>query len=54
MRRALGRSLQVLGLLTLPFAMATELVGKVGEGGLLLIAAAGAFVFYIGYVIQHR
>jgi hypothetical protein len=54
MRRALGRTLQLAGLLILPFGMATELVGKTGEGGLLLIAAAGGLVFYVGYVIQHR
>ncbi len=54
MRRALGRTLQLVGLLVLPFGMATELVGRVGEGGLLLIAAAGGLVFYMGYVIQHR
>lgn len=54
MRRGFGRTLQLLGLLILPFGMATELVGRVGEGGLLLIAAAGGLLFYIGYVIQHR
>ena len=54
MRRALGRSLQLIGLLILPFAMATQLIGHVGEGGLLLIAAAGGLVFYVGYVVQHR
>lgn len=54
MRRALGRTFQLVGLLILPFGMATELVGRTGEGGLLLIAAGGAFLFYVGYVIQHR
>src|ERR1700761_5128555 len=54
MRRGLGRTLQFLGLLILPFGMATELVGRVGEGGLLLIADGGGLLFYIGYVIQHR
>ncbi len=54
MRRGLGRTLQLLGLLILPFGMATELVGRTGEGGLLLIGAGGALLFYIGYLIQHR
>ncbi len=54
MRRALGRTLQLVGLLILPFGMATELEGRVGEGGLLLIAAVGGLVFYVGYVVQHR
>jgi hypothetical protein len=53
-RRGLGRMLQFCGLLILPFGMATELVGKTGEGGLLLIMAVGGLVFYIGYLIQHR
>ncbi|MEO6810676.1 MAG: hypothetical protein ABI353_16290 [Isosphaeraceae bacterium] len=53
-RYALGRSLQFLGLVILPFAMASELVGAVGEGKLLLIALAGAVVFYIGTLVQPR
>ena len=53
-RRGLGRSLQFLGLLILPFGMATELVGEDGEGGLLVIAAEGARSFYFGYLVQHR
>jgi hypothetical protein len=54
MRRGLGRTLQFLGLVILPFGMATQLMGHVGEGGLLLIAAAGGLLFYTGYVLQHR
>ena len=53
-RYRLGRSLQFLGLLILPFAMASELVKEFGEGRLLLLAAFGMLVFYIGYQIQHR
>jgi hypothetical protein len=49
-----GRALQVLGLLILPFAIASELVGKVGLGQSMLIAAAGAAVFYVGIVLQNR
>ena len=50
----LGRLLQFLGLLVLPFGIASELVGKVGLGQSLLIAGGGALAFYVGYVIQHR
>ncbi len=53
-RRSLGRIVQFVGLLILPFGMATELVGKTGEGGLLLIMAGGGLVFYVGYLLQHR
>jgi len=53
-RHRLGRSLQFLGLLILPFAMASELLEKVGLGQSMLIAAFGALVFYIGFQIQHR
>jgi hypothetical protein len=54
MRYRLGRFLQLLGLLILPFGIASELVGKVGLGQSLMIAAAGAGVFYVGYVVQNR
>lgn len=53
-RYALGRSLQFLGLVILPFAIASELVGAVGLGKSLLIALAGTTVFYIGTLIQPR
>jgi hypothetical protein len=48
-----GRVLQFLGLLVLPFGIASELLGKVGLGQSLLIAGGGALAFYVGYVIQH-
>jgi hypothetical protein len=51
-RYALGRSLQFLGLLILPIAMASQLVGEVGEGKMLLIALGGAAVFYVGTLVQ--
>lgn len=38
----------------LPFGIALELMGKVGLGQSMLIAAVGTLIFYIGYVIQHR
>jgi hypothetical protein len=47
-----GRALQMIGLLILPFGIASELVGEVGLGQSLLIAAGGALVFYVGYVVQ--
>ena len=50
----LGRLLQFVGLLILPFGIASELVGRVGLGQSLLIAGAGALVFYVGYLIQNR
>lgn len=53
-RYRLGRLLQFLGLLILPFGIASELVGKVGLGQSLLIAAAGAALFYVGFLVQHR
>ncbi len=53
-RHTLARSLQFLGLLILPFGIASQLTDHVSLGGSLLIAAGGALVFYIGYVLQHR
>jgi hypothetical protein len=53
-RYRIGRLLQFLGLLILPFAIASELMEKVGLGQSLLIAAFGALVFYVGVQIQHR
>jgi len=51
-RYALGRSLQFLGLLILPFAIASELQGAVGLGQSLMIALGGVTVFYVGYLVQ--
>jgi hypothetical protein len=53
-RYRVGRVLQFVGMLVLPFGIASELVGRVGLGQSLLIAGAGMLVFYIGYVIQNR
>jgi hypothetical protein len=53
-RYRIGRMLQFLGLLILPFAIASELMNKVGLGQSLLIAAAGAALFYVGVQVQHR
>jgi hypothetical protein len=53
-RYRIGRLLQLLGLLVLPFAIASELMEKVGLGQSLLIAAAGAVLFYVGVQVQHR
>jgi len=53
-RQRVGRGLQLLALLILPFGMVSQLMEKFGEGSLLLIAAGGALIFYVGYVLQHR
>jgi hypothetical protein len=53
-RYRIGRLLQLFGLLVLPFAIASELMDKVGLSQSLLIAAAGAAVFYVGVQVQHR
>jgi hypothetical protein len=54
MRYRLARFLQLLGLLILPFGIASELMDKVGLGQSMLIAAGGALVFYAGYLLQPR
>jgi hypothetical protein len=53
-RYRIGRTFQFLGLLILPFAIASELNGAVGLGKSMLVAAAGAALFYVGFVVQHR
>jgi len=53
-RHHLGRALQGIGLLILPFSIVSELVARVGLGQSMLISAAGAGLFYVGYVLQHR
>jgi hypothetical protein len=53
-RYAIGRTLQFIGLLILPFAIASELVGRIGLGQSMLVAAGGAVLFYVGFVVQHR
>ncbi len=53
-RQRFGRVLQFVGLLILPFGIASELMNKVGLGQSMLISAGGALVFYIGYILQNR
>ena len=53
-RYRIGRSLQFLALLILPFAIASELVGKFGLGQSMLVAAGGAGLFYVGFLVQNR
>lgn len=53
-RHTSARALQMLGLLILPFGIASELTDHVGLGQSLGIAALGGLIFYVGYVIQHR
>jgi len=52
-RYRVGRFLQVVGMIILPFGIASELMGEVGLGQSLLIAGAGMLIFYIGYVVQN-
>jgi hypothetical protein len=54
LRYRIGRFLQIVGMIILPFGIASELVGKVGLGQSLLIAAGGTLIFYVGYVVQHQ
>ena len=53
-RHRIARSIQFLGLIILPFGIASELMDKVGLGQSMLISAGGALLFYIGYVLQNR
>jgi hypothetical protein len=53
-RRHLGRALQFFGLLILPVGIGLELAEGVGLGQSLLIAASGAMIFYVGYLLQHH
>ena len=52
MRYRIARSLQFFGLLILPFAIVSELENKVRLWQSLAIAAIGALIFYIGFVLQ--
>jgi hypothetical protein len=52
MRYRLGRVLQFLGLVILPIAILSELENQLGLGQSLMLAATGALVFYIGFVLQ--
>jgi hypothetical protein len=54
MRYRIARFLQLLGLLILPFGIASELNKAVTLWGSLMIAAGGGFLFYVGYVLQNR
>lgn len=53
-RYRIGRMLQLVGLLILPFSVVSEVVEKVGLGRSMLISAGGMLVFYSGYVMQNR
>ncbi|MFM1802283.1 MAG: hypothetical protein RJA81_1635 [Planctomycetota bacterium] len=50
--RTLGRTLQTIGLLILPFAIVSELMGEVGLGKSMLIALSGMILFQIGVALQ--
>ena len=49
-----ARFLQILGLLILPFGIASELMDKVRLGQSMLISLAGVVVFYTGYLLQYK
>jgi hypothetical protein len=49
----LARALQLIGLLLLPMSMALQLHGMPLRS-MLAMAAAGAGVFYLGYLLQER
>ena len=49
---AFARSLQLLGMLVLPLGIAAEVFGQVTLGQSMLIALAGAGVFYLGFRLQ--
>ncbi len=49
----LARGLQLIGLLLLPMAIVLQLQGM-SLKGMLVMAAAGAGVFYFGYLVQQR
>ncbi len=56
MRYRLGRFLQLLGLCIVPTGIAGNILYKavVTEGVMLTILAAGAGVFYIGWMVQGK
>lgn len=47
-RHRIGRGLELLGLMVLPYAIISELYGVVGLGQSMLIAAAGIAIFFVG------
>lgn len=50
--RTIGRTLQSLGLIVLPFAIVSELMGQVGLGKSMLIALGGMILFQVGVALQ--
>ena len=52
MRYRLGRVLQFIGLVILPCAITLNLAGKGSVGMTLVIAGAGAAIFYLGWLLQ--
>jgi hypothetical protein len=56
MRYRLGRFLQLLGLCIVPTGIAGNILypDQVTEGIMLTILAAGAGVFYVGYMVQAK
>jgi hypothetical protein len=50
--RTIGRLLQSLGMIILPFAIVSELMGQVGLGKSMLIALGGMMLFQLGLALQ--
>jgi hypothetical protein len=48
----LGRALQLVGLLLLPFAMAGNLAERTSEADMLKLVGAGIGVFAVGWLLQ--
>jgi len=48
----LGRVLQFIGLAILPIAMAGELTHRLALKDMLVLAAAGILVFFVGWLLQ--
>ena len=48
----IGRVLQSIGLMILPFAIVSELVGEVGLGKSMMIALVGMMLFQVGVALQ--
>lgn len=51
----LGRLLQLVGLLTLPIAIAGNLLpeDRIPEGKMLLLCGGGVVTFMVGYLLQN-
>lgn len=51
---AVGRLLQLVGMIILPAAMAGQLADRLSVKAMLVVAGIGVGVFALGWVIQER